>query len=154
MEGDIGVHRAAEAVRERFVVETDDDGVAAAGEIVGVGVDAFDHHLIQFAQGVDIAGAHADDNTRVDGVLDVLLPVRILEVKSRQVFPEGQEKILGGEVRAGVVHLELVEVIQLEEAVDLIPIAVAVAPLGTDDLIVLHQTFDHVAEPALGDRSI
>ena len=49
MKGDIRVHRTAETVVKGFVVEPNDNGVAPAGEIVGIWIGTLDHHLVQLA---------------------------------------------------------------------------------------------------------
>ena len=144
----------AEAIFEWFVVQSNDDRISAPGEIVRIGIDALHHDLVQLAQRVDVTGAHPNDDSRVNRVLYLLVPALVAQVIGSQIFSEGDEEVLGRGIGAGVVHLKLIEVVELQEAVDLIAVCIPISPLGTDHLIVLHQPLDHLSEVALGDSSI
>jgi hypothetical protein len=76
----IGVHRMAEAIFQRLMIEPDDNRIAAPREVVRVGIDAFHHDLIQFSKGVDVTGSHPNDYPRVDRILDLLVPVCVAQI--------------------------------------------------------------------------
>jgi len=77
------------------VVDPDDEGVAAAGDVVGAGEEVAREDLVELEEAGDVAGVEADDRPRLDAVADLLLPVVLVEAVGREVLPVGQEVCLG-----------------------------------------------------------
>jgi hypothetical protein len=136
------------------MVQPYDDGVATPGEIIWIGVDAFNHDLIELAKGIDVTGSHPDNHSRMGPVLDLLFPVPVIQLVRGKVFAEGKEEVFWRNVGTGVIHLKLLEIIELQKPVNLISICVPIAPFGPDDLIALHEALYHLPEIVFSYRFI
>jgi hypothetical protein len=134
--------RFAEAVVQRFVIHAHEEGVCPSRHIVWRRIGPSQKDLIQYAQGIDITGSYADDHSRIDSVLDRLVPALVGKIETGKLLPERQEEILHRRVCDRIVQVHLVEGTDLFELVDSFAVGPCVDQFRAECLIVSNQTID------------
>jgi hypothetical protein len=140
-----GVHRDAEAGVARLrAVDGDDEGIMAAGLVVGVGVGVADEHLVLDEDRSEVAGADAEEG--VARPLLLLLLVSDRAVLRALRLPEGQvgrEQVVLPGVRA---------VVEAEEGI----VVTFVEPVGAALLFVGQslRKVGHRGDLLVDDRAV
>jgi len=124
----------AEAALTGIMVDPHDKGIFPARDIVGAGETIAGQNLVQFQQGIDVAGVQTDDRSGLHTIFDLSVPGSVQKRAGGEVLPVGQKIGLGRILGGLIIEIDLVECLNRQILVERLASVIDTDLLGRDHL--------------------